>query len=190
MKTVPTDRDGSSGTGTWRSPPPDTHTSGSLETLVRRNVAGPAHHACRRPASGTSRNDRAPVGAARLVRLGAVDTRRRQSPRRQAAQASYPTAQRCGINRLPNSLEFSIAEISIATAAARSRICAAPASRLMSTASERSPHGVPRNDRCYRGSFIASSPRFGYQLAPYDLRFGAAAAVCCAPHPVAVRATR
>lgn len=125
-RTRPADRVDTPGTGTARSQPPGTRRSGSRETAARQSAADLDHHACQRPASGTSRNDRAPVGATRLVRLGAVDNRRTQSPRRQQAQASCPTAQRCGINRLPNSLECSIAEISIATATARRKICDGP----------------------------------------------------------------
>ena len=76
------DRSGNLNTGISRSPPPDTRTSGSRETPARQSAATPDRCVCAPPARGTSRSDRAPVGAGLPARADAVDRWMMRSPPR------------------------------------------------------------------------------------------------------------
>ena len=115
-RTGPADRGGSWRTGTSRSPPPGSRTSGSREIPAQRSAASPGHRADRRPAHGRFRSDCGPVGAVHSARVGEADRRRRRWPRRQEAQGARRTGQTFRVNELPNDAAFPIAEMLIVNA--------------------------------------------------------------------------
>lgn len=122
-RTEPIDQVGNPNSGTARTPPPGIRTSGSRETLAQRSAVNPVRRAGAPPAPGTSRSGRAPVGAARPARVGAVDRWMRHSPRRLWAQGSCPTGERCGISELRVGRRRAIAETTPALAIKQRRIC-------------------------------------------------------------------
>ena len=79
----------------WRSEiarnlPRDSRTSGNRGTRARQTVASPARRALPLRRRGTSRSDRAPIGAGRPARAGAADRRMRHAPPRPTGQGPCP----------------------------------------------------------------------------------------------------
>ena len=122
-RTAPVDRVGNPGTGTARSPPPDSRTSGSRETPVQRSAAVPDRRAAAPPARGMSRSGRAPVGARHPGRADAVDRWMKHWPHHRPAQGSCPAVSGCGVNELRGTRLRAIAETTTVRAVAQRRIC-------------------------------------------------------------------